>query len=143
MTLSFKQLDATINFLNGLGLEHIDFEYHMNEDITSVDELLTAIDDNDGFTVECIYYHNAMEYLIENDASLTESMGIATEMGFTTESINSELLATLLMTENCRRDFYDAEGEISGWFEGLDYEDEDEDEDGKTYDQHEGETHGY
>ena len=45
---------------------------------------------------EIIYYHKAIKYLSENDASLNESLEIAHEYGFTTENINSELLATLL-----------------------------------------------
>ena len=45
---------------------------------------------------EIIYYHTAMEYLMENDASLQESLDIVNQMGFSMSSLNSELLATVL-----------------------------------------------
>lgn len=45
---------------------------------------------------EIIYYHTAMEYLMETDASLTESMELAYEMGLEAKDISSEVLATLI-----------------------------------------------
>src|SRR6056297_869139 len=45
---------------------------------------------------DIIYYHNAIEYLKENDASLQESLEIASEYGLSIESLSSETLATLL-----------------------------------------------
>lgn len=45
---------------------------------------------------DIIYYSNAMEYLSENDASLTESMGLAFDMGYGLADLNSETLATIL-----------------------------------------------
>ncbi len=56
---------------------------------------------------EIIYYSNAMKYLSENDQSLAESIEIAVEYGFELESINSELLASLLNKRNIECDFYD------------------------------------
>ena len=44
---------------------------------------------------EIIYYSKAMDYLIENDPSLRESMAIANEYGSDIERINSEYLATI------------------------------------------------
>ena len=44
---------------------------------------------------EIIYYNQAMEYLSEHDWSLTESIGIASDLGFELKNINSEMLATL------------------------------------------------
>ena len=44
---------------------------------------------------EIIYYNRAMEYLNEHDWSLTESAGIASDLGFELKNINSEILATL------------------------------------------------
>ena len=44
---------------------------------------------------EIIYYSKAMNYLIENDPSLHESMAIANEYGSDIERINSEYLATI------------------------------------------------
>ena len=45
---------------------------------------------------EIIYYSKAMNYLIENDCSLRESMAIASEYGIDDPSkLNSEYLATI------------------------------------------------
>ena len=44
---------------------------------------------------EVIYFSNAMKYLSENDASLTESIDIAVSLGYGLSSVTSELLATL------------------------------------------------
>jgi hypothetical protein len=45
---------------------------------------------------EIIYYSKAMNYLIENDASLKDSLAIATEYGIDDPSkLNSEYLATI------------------------------------------------
>jgi hypothetical protein len=44
---------------------------------------------------EVIYYHRAMEYLVENDPSLMESLELASEGGYEAGKLNSEILATL------------------------------------------------
>jgi hypothetical protein len=49
---------------------------------------------------EIIYYTNAMAYLRENDASLQESLSLASDMGFELKNLNSEMLATLLWQQN-------------------------------------------
>ena len=49
---------------------------------------------------EIIYYYEAMKYLTREDASLYQSLEIASEFGYTTENLNSELLATLLYQQN-------------------------------------------
>ena len=57
---------------------------------------------------EVIYYGVAMNYLIENDVSLNESLEEADAMGFTTDMLNSEILATILLrkmlNENIREE---------------------------------------
>ena len=45
---------------------------------------------------EVIYYHTAMEYLMTNDASLKESLELAGELCLEVDSLNSEVLATIL-----------------------------------------------
>ena len=44
---------------------------------------------------EIIYYHNAIEYLSNNDSSFTNSLKLASELGFSCENLNSETLATV------------------------------------------------
>jgi phosphoglycolate phosphatase-like HAD superfamily hydrolase len=70
-----------------------------NEKYDDIDTLIDDLQDA-AREIEVIYYHNAIEYLAENDASLVDSLGIAHEMGYTTENLNSELLATLLKQQN-------------------------------------------
>ncbi len=70
----------------------------MQEDLISyndADELFNDLQDNGYFNEEIIYYHTAIDYLKENDASLSESLEIATEYGYTLENLNSEILASL------------------------------------------------
>lgn len=59
------------------------------------------------FNIEIIYYSNAMKYLSENDASLHESMLLASELGYEAKNITSELLVSLLASENSRDEFSD------------------------------------
>lgn len=59
------------------------------------DEIFQELQDNGFFTVDIIYYSKAIEYLKENDSSLCESLEIAADFGYTTENLNSELLASL------------------------------------------------
>ena len=48
---------------------------------------------------EIIYYHKAMEYLMDNDASLRESLELASELCLEVDSLSSEVLATILFQQ--------------------------------------------
>lgn len=54
--------------------------------------------------IEIIYYSTAIELLAEHDQSLCDSLEIASEYGYTTEKLNSELLATLLIQSKVSED---------------------------------------
>jgi len=98
----------------------IDLEYHINiDEAESFDDMTEQIEDNNGFDIEVIYYYNAIKYLMENDASLNESMGLAHELGFTADKINSELLASLLASQNIRIEWQELESEIDAFFDKL------------------------
>ena len=84
LTLEYLQEDAT-EFLS-LPDELADYDTH---------QIFDELQDNGFFTVEIIYYSKAIKYLQENDASLCESIEIATEYGYTLENINSETLSSL------------------------------------------------
>lgn len=84
LTLEYLQEDATEFLCSPDELE--DYNTH---------EIYQELQDNGFFDVEIIYYSKAIEYLKENDASLSESIDIATEYGYTLENINSETLASL------------------------------------------------
>lgn len=65
---------------------------------------------------EVIGYYNAMQYLSENDMSLSESIAIAVEYGTTTENITSELLATLLQQRDLLETLYEYRDELETVF---------------------------
>ena len=67
----------------------------IKEDLTDVNGIFDDLQTNGYFNEEIIYYYKAIEYLKENDSSLNESLEIATEYGYTTDNLNSELLASL------------------------------------------------
>ena len=69
-------------------------------------DYLEELDNDYAITqTDVIYYSNAIKYLAENDQSLTKSMEIAIEYGTPIENINSELLASLLMSKNNKDDY--------------------------------------
>jgi len=65
---------------------------------------------------EVIYYYEAIKYLMREDASLGQSLDIASEYGYTTEQLNSELLATLLYQQKLTEQWYEMETEIKEIF---------------------------
>ena len=66
---------------------------------------------------EIIYYSKAIEYLKENDNSLTRSLEIADELGLELANLNSELLATLLYQDKLYNELWEIENEIMQYFE--------------------------
>lgn len=96
----------------------IDFEYFLtNEEIYSVECIERILDDNDCFNTEIIYYHNAIEFLRQNDSSLTESLNLADELGYSVSQINSELLASLLASQMIREEFSEYYSELENLIE--------------------------
>lgn len=94
----------------------IDLQYYLNEDIyEDIDTIREEVEDN--LNVEIIYYSVAIEYLKENDPSLNESLRIASEFGFTPDNLNSEVLASLLASENEREMWYEFESELEEFIE--------------------------
>ena len=65
---------------------------------------------------EVIYYHEAIKYLMREDASLSDSLDIASEYGYTTEQLNSELLATLLYQQRLTEQWYEIEEQVKELF---------------------------
>ena len=63
-----------------------------------------------------IYYSKAIEYLKENDNSLTRSLQIADDQGFEVGKLNSELLATLLYQDKLYNELWEMENEIMEYF---------------------------
>jgi len=98
-------------------------DYITTSDIEDYDNafdlIQSRLEDARAFDIEIIYYHVAMDYLLEHDPSLTDSLDIAQEMGYTAENLNSEVLASLLASQKCREDFEEWREEITEFFDKL------------------------
>tara|TARA_Y100001963_G_scaffold17851_1_gene22078 strand:+ start:56 stop:421 length:366 start_codon:yes stop_codon:yes gene_type:complete len=90
---------------------------HLTEDdldeIETFDELMDLLRDDGAFHIEIIYYGNAMQYLMDNDTSLTESLNIANDCGYKIRDLNSEMLASLLASQKAEEEFYNYEAQIN------------------------------
>lgn len=116
--------DRIYNFLSKLNCDicitdYVDIDNIKINDNNVYDNIYQEIEDGNGFNVDIIYYSNAIEYLSNNDASLNESLSIAAEYGYTPENLNSEILASLLASQNAREQFNELETEINDFFEEL------------------------
>jgi hypothetical protein len=112
-------------FREEIKMNNLDIMYHVDADeVNSFDDVYEAIENDRGFEVEIIYYRNAMEYLMERDTSLRESLEIAEDYGYTPSNITSEVLASLLASKECIEEFMEYENMITEFFNSLDEEDE-------------------
>lgn len=112
-------------FLKSIDFENCEISYYCeNAEVNSFEDVEQAIECANGFDVEIIYYATAMNYLIENDPSLRESLELANNFGYSLKNLNSELLASLLASQNCRDEFYMLKDKIEDFFTELEDEDE-------------------
>ena len=116
-----SELNTEIDVLNYVDVDNIDYS-------NAFDSICEMIEDNNVFDVEIIYYSNAISFLAENDASLHESLEIASEYGYEAYNLNSEILASLLASKLVREEFCELESEINDFFEDLEEEEEEEEE---------------
>lgn len=108
LTTKFRELERKYS----LDIETIPYEYYDDlEDAKDFESYFEQLEDSTHQT-ECIYYSNAMKYLTEHDNSLSQSLEIASEMGYEVEDLNSELLATLLMQRKELEALYDAKYDL-------------------------------
>jgi predicted nucleic acid-binding Zn-ribbon protein len=120
-----NKIETFLKSLNIDNLEITDFIDIENIDLNNpIESIYDQIDDNGGFNIDIIYYSNAIQYLQKNDPSLNESLNLAAELCYEVKNLNSEILASLLASQNVRNDFYDAESKISNFFEELREEEE-------------------
>ena len=105
-----------MDFIN---IDEIDFS-------NAYQSIYEMIDSYGGFEVEIIYYSNAINYLSKNDPSLHESFQLAADLGYNLTNLSSEVLASLLASENCRNDFSALETDIEDFFNELEEDEEDE-----------------
>ena len=101
--------------LNNLEVDVQHLQFEPRDENTPFDhiELFDAIQSENGFIVEIIYYHNAIKYLQEFDSSLYESLKLASELGYELVNINSELLASLLATKYNEEKFWELKEQIN------------------------------
>ena len=120
MTKTIKEINEFINQLDQNNF-YDDYSNYMSDYLN--DDFLEELDQNDPekcfqdiyeeleesgfFNIEIIYHYKAMKYLLENDQSLQESLELAKEYGYTLDDINSELLASLLASNEVREKFSD------------------------------------
>ncbi len=133
MTREEKRIELLQEFVNTLSVDGVDLEYHIDWSNTDVVEdyydLTEMLVESGAFNIEVIYYGSAMEYLTQNDTSLTRSLGLASEYGYTPDNINSELLASLIKSEDAREEWDEYENQVDEFFGMLedrldDYEEE-------------------
>lgn len=108
-----ETIETKLNLLDDLFNDYLDdicvsdyLDDDEIQDINDAEDLYTELINSDAFNIEIIYYSRAMDYLSENDFSLSESIDIAVELGYSLEDINSELLASLHASEKVKEDFW-------------------------------------
>lgn len=94
------------------------------EDVNQLKEYFEVINEDRYITDEdVIYFNDAMNYLQENDVSLIKSISIATDLGYSLQNLNSEVLASLLKSQNNMDEFNDLVTNIINRAEDLFNED--------------------
>ena len=106
------KIEINDNLINYVDIEDIDLSDAFNS-------IYDMVNDKGGFDIEIIYYSNAIKYLQENDPSLRESLEIAAELGYEVKNLNSEVLASLLKSQNVRDEFLEFRDEINDFFQEL------------------------
>lgn len=96
---------ADVNVLQFVDVDDILEDDNIIGSYGFVDRVTEDIEDARGFDVEIIYYKKAMQYLMDYDSSLCESMEIAQELCYKVEDLNSETLASLHASKCAREEF--------------------------------------
>lgn len=114
--------DKIYDFLAKLNTE-IDIVSFVDIDSIDLDDpyysICQMIEDSNGFDIEIIYYTRAIQYLADNDCSLRDSLKIASEYGYNCGDLSSEILASLLASQNVREEFSEFQDEIEEFFEEI------------------------
>lgn len=121
-----KQLNnvkKTLDFLDSLKIENLRIlDFIDAEDITedlTFEDITELIEDNNGFEVEVIYYSAAIDFLKNNDPSLTDSLELASDFGYYPKDLNSEILASILASDILKKDWFELETEITNFLDSL------------------------
>lgn len=124
--LTSQKIEKIQNFFNEISLNHLDINDFVNVDDlenldidNAFDEIYQILEDSNAFDIEIIYYKTAIDYLSFHDPSLTDSIQLANDLGYSLEKINSELLASLLASQITREAFSFYEDEINEFFQNI------------------------
>ena len=118
------QITDFFNSLNS-SLDHFEISnfIYSDEDLEAIPQDATAfyhiedaLSDNNAFDVDIIYSSNAIEYLAKNDPSLSTSLELADDLGYETKNLNSEILASLLASQESREQFNALQNKIDAFF---------------------------
>tara|TARA_R100001230_G_C5639865_1_gene146180 strand:- start:543 stop:983 length:441 start_codon:yes stop_codon:yes gene_type:complete len=104
-TIQDRLSELCEKYLNDDPFQYLDESFVEDIHEYTAQEIEEELLDNGFFNVEIIYYSNAIEYLKENDSSFSESLEIAYELGYETQHLNSELLASLHASRKKEDDF--------------------------------------
>lgn len=102
--IGFREIDTSL-IKDAIDLYNINNPSDLEDSVDCFDEL-------EWFSEDITYYSKAIEYLANNDPSLSESIGLASELGYDIDDVNSELLASLLATENNLQEWWENKDEI-------------------------------
>lgn len=102
---------------NELIKETLDFQgsYYITPsdfDEWDIDNIMEKLQDAIMENYDIIYYSRAMEYLSDNDSSLTRGLCIASEYGYEIDKLNSEILASLVHREDMESDLRHIKNDI-------------------------------
>jgi hypothetical protein len=125
INLELSRESNLFNFLESLTFDFSITDYITEDDLESIEDycdLLEGLDRSFDENSDIIYYYNAIEYLKENDPSLVDSLAIASDLGYSIDTLNSERLASLLKASLIRSEFEDSlKDRIVEFFDYIDH----------------------
>lgn len=95
--------------------EHINAQEF--NDCENTEDLRDILHENEYFDVRIIYYENAINYLKDNDPSFTRAFELAVELGYDMRTLNSEMLASLVATDDLYEQWNKKEQEIQDFID--------------------------
>lgn len=99
-------IKETLDFQSSYYITPSDF------DEWDIDNIMEKLQDAIMENYDIIYYSRAMEYLSDNDSSLTRGLCIASEYGYEIDKLNSEILASLVHREDMESDLRHIKNDI-------------------------------
>ena len=109
-----KKLENIFEYIEKDTDQSVTDHIHMKDilNMESYDELYEELEEQGFFLVDVIYYGTAIEYLKEHDPSLQHSLELASDMGYSCDALNSEILASILAGEKVLYSFSSFQDEL-------------------------------